>query len=68
MNAAQRIPPIDALCRIGNSYYKIGLRDRPFRWDGEEWISSTIGADVVRCAERLGNSLPVVGDKIETLL
>ena len=67
MSEPRDLPPQDADCRIGGSYFKIGLRGRPFRWNGEEWLLSAIDPEVIICAPPLGKSLPLVtpGERVE---
>ena len=52
--------PQDADCRLGDNYFKIGLRGRAFRWNGEEWLLSTIDVEAVLSAKPLRKSLPIV--------
>lgn len=46
--------PHDATCLINGRAYKIGLRGRPFIWNGDEWIyTNSINVSDVRSARPL---------------
>ncbi len=52
--------PKDAEYLLGATYFKFGLRGKPYRWNGEEWLFSSIDPEVLMAAKRLVKSLPKV--------